>query len=121
MDPMFVTAMIMNESSFRPTIRGTSGEIGLMQILPGTGKWMANKIKVNWEGEKTLKDPVLNIQLGTAYVSYLREKYRHGQLYMAAYNMGPGNLRKALRRQIRPEDYTLKVMSHYFDLYKKIL
>jgi soluble lytic murein transglycosylase len=120
LDPVFLSAMIMNESSFNPSAKGTSGEIGLMQILPTTGKWMAKKIKMPWRGKKTLNNPVLNIKLGAAYVNLLRNKYKHGQLYLAAYNMGPGNLRRALRKSIRPKDYTVAVMKRYFDIYKRI-
>jgi len=120
LDPVFLAAIIMNESSFNPVVKGTSGEIGLMQILPSTGKWIAKKIKMKWRGKKTLRNPVHNIKLGAAYVNLLRTKYKHGQLYLAAYNMGPGNLKRALRKQIRPKDYTVAVMKRYFDIYKKI-
>jgi len=120
LDPVFLSAVIMNESSFNPSAKGTSGEIGLMQILPSTGKWMAKKIKMKWRGKRTLQNPVQNIKLGAAYINLLRNKYKHGQLYLAAYNMGPGNLRRALSKKIRPKDYTVAVMKRYFDIYKKI-
>ena len=120
MDPVFLSAIIMNESSFNPIAKGSSGEIGLMQILPSTGKWMAKKIKMKWRGSKTLSNPIQNIKLGAAYVNLLRNKYKHGQLYLAAYNMGPGNLRKALNKKIRPKDYTVAVMKRYFTIYKSI-
>src|SRR5690606_18523165 len=72
LDPYFVMAVIAGESSFHPHAQGPVGEIGLMQLRLSTGEWMAKKIKMRWRGERTLKDPVSNIKLGTAYIAWLR-------------------------------------------------
>ncbi len=118
LDPFFVMAIIAGESSFNPDARGPVGEIGLMQLRPSTGKWMAKRVKAPWKGERTLRDPVANIKLGTAYVAWLREKFgREGQLYLAAYNMGPKNVKSALSRKVRPKDYPRHVMKRYFGFY----
>jgi soluble lytic murein transglycosylase-like protein len=53
LDPYFVMAVISGESSFNPLAIGPVGEIGMMQIRPTTGKWMANIVKMKWRGEKT--------------------------------------------------------------------
>ena len=111
LDPMFVAAVIEGESSFNPEAKGPVGEIGLMQIRSATGKWMAERLKMKWTGDKMLKDPVKNIVLGTAYLAWLREKFDgHGQLYVAAYNMGSTNVKRALKRSVWPKDYPRHVM-----------
>lgn len=120
LDPMFLTAIIYNESSFNPHAKGSSGEIGLMQILPSTAKWMAKKINYQWKGITSLEMAKDNIIIGSSYLHYLRSKYKDAQLYMAAYNMGPTNLKRALNAKIRPKDYTLAVMKRYLELYKGI-
>lgn len=119
LDPYFVMAVISGESSFNPLAKGPVGEIGLMQIRASTGKWMADILKTPWKGEKTLRDPVANIKLGVAYLAWLREKFNgHGQLYLAAYNMGPGSVKKALNKNIYPKDYPIHVMKRYIAFYR---
>jgi soluble lytic murein transglycosylase len=121
LDPYFVMAVIAGESSFNPQAVGPVGEIGLMQIRLSTGKWMAGITKEQWQGEKTLRDPVANIKLGVAYLAWLRTKFAgHGQLYLAAYNMGPGAVKKAVSRAIYPKDYPIHVMKRYIAFYKEI-
>lgn len=121
LDPYFVMAVISGESSFNPLAIGPVGEIGMMQIRPATGEWMAKKIKFNWKGEKTLRDPVANIKLGTAYLAWLREKFSNqSQLYLAAYNMGPKSVKKAVAKSIWPKDYPIHVMKRYLAFYKSI-
>jgi soluble lytic murein transglycosylase len=110
--------VIENESSFNPKIRGTSGEIGLMQVLPRTAEWIARRVGIKWKGEKTLEDPVTNIRIGSAHLAQLREEFKsQGQLYLAAYNMGSGNVQRALAKQVWPKDYPVRVMSRYLKFY----
>lgn len=121
LDPYFVMAVISGESSFNPLAKGPVGEIGLMQIRPVTGKWIAEITKAEWSGEKMLRDPVQNIKFGVAYLSWLREKFQgHGQLYLAAYNMGPTSVKSALSRNVYPKDYPIHVMKRYLAFYKDI-
>ncbi len=120
-DPYFVMAVISGESSFNPLAIGPVGEIGMMQIRPATGEWIAKKIKMKWHGNKTLRDPLSNIKLGTAYLAWLRAKFdKQGQLYLAAYNMGPKSVRSAMGRNIWPKDYPRHVMKRYLAFYKAI-
>lgn len=120
-DPFFVMAVIEGESSFNNDARGPFGEIGLMQIRLETGKWLAKKINMTWEGEKTLKDPVKNIRLGTLFLSLLRERFDgHGRLYISAYNMGARNVDKSLSKKIWPKDYAQHVMKRYVAAYREI-
>jgi soluble lytic murein transglycosylase len=124
-DPIFLVAVIQTESSFSPVARGTSGEIGLMQLMPDTGNWIAHqagaKSIVLWKGSKTLYDPVMNIRLGAAYLSLLREQFgSDGRLYIPAYNMGPRKLKLAVSQQVIPALYAKRVMKKYLRFYHQI-
>lgn len=120
-DPVFLISVILGESSFDPDRRGSLDEIGLMQLRPKTGEWIAKKYGLPWHGEKSLKDPVSNIRIGAAYLHYLREKFDdHAQLYLAAYNMGQRNVNEALDRKIWPKDYPIHVMRRYLDFYSAL-
>ena len=121
LDPLFLLAVIAKESSFRPDARGTSGELGLMQLMPATGEWIARKMEIKYHGPRTLRDPVQNIRIGAAYLAYLREKFDfHGRLYLSAYNMGATHVNDALDRQIWPKEYSNLVMKNYILLYGEL-
>jgi soluble lytic murein transglycosylase-like protein len=121
LDPYFVMAVISGESSFNPLAIGPVGEIGMMQIRPTTGKWLSEILKTKWRGENSLRDPIQNIRLGTAYLAWLRNKFQgHGQLYLAAYNMGPKSVKNAVSRNVYPKDYPIHVMKRYIAFYKDI-
>jgi soluble lytic murein transglycosylase len=123
LDPVFVMAVIKTESSFNPTMRGSHGEIGLMQIKPDTGKWVALRKGLPWHGRSTLESPMENVRLGVAYLAMLREKADgFANTYVSAYNMGLSKvlrLYKTSRR--RPQIYSLKVMKNYRDIYSHLV
>lgn len=120
-DPIFVLAIIENESSFNPGAVGPVGEIGLMQLRPQTAEWISKIAHLPWKGAKSLNDPATNIRIGTAYLSYLREEFdSKGQLYMAAYNMGSTNVRRAVGRRVLPKVYSTNVMRRYVKFYTRL-
>lgn len=120
-DPVFLLSIIQTESRFDPLAAGTSGEIGLMQILPPTGEWISAKARLPWKDKNTLKDPVANIRIGAAYLAFLRDRFdEHARLYIAAYNMGPRNVDHAQSRKIWPKDYPGLVMRNYVDFYEQL-
>ncbi len=117
-DPVFLLSIIQTESRFNPKAAGAAGEIGLMQILPGTGEWIAAKAKLPYKNKNTLRDPVANIRLGAAYLAFLRDRFdMHARLYIAAYNMGQRNVDHAQSRNIWPKDYPGAVMRNYVEFY----
>lgn len=120
-DPVFLMSVIQGESSFNPAMRGKLDEIGLMQIRPATGEWIAGMNGIRWKGEGTLYDPVQNIRIGAAFLNYLRSKFdAHAQLYLAAYNMGPRNVNQALEQNVWPKDYPQHVMKLYVEFYSRL-
>jgi soluble lytic murein transglycosylase len=120
-DPIFVLALIKTESKFNPRARGSHGEIGLMQIKPETAEWIAERESIPWKDSSTLEDPVINIRIGMAYINYLRMTFSgSANKYLSAYNMGARNVRRLYASEVRPREYSVKVMRNYEDLYSKM-
>jgi soluble lytic murein transglycosylase len=95
LNPLLVTALIRQESRFEPKIRSVAGAVGLMQMMPGTGKWVAQKINLKQYNRENPND---NIQLGTWFLDYTHRKYNNNSLLaVASYNAGPGNVSNWLR------------------------
>ncbi len=84
--PELVAAVVNAESKFRPAARSHRGAVGLMQLVPRTGRWM---------GANNLSDPAENIMAGAKYLKYLSNRFDGDQRkVIAAYNAGEGNVRR---------------------------
>ncbi|MCB0317651.1 MAG: lytic transglycosylase domain-containing protein, partial [Bdellovibrionales bacterium] len=97
-DPLFIASIVKAESTFNPLAKSTQGALGLMQILPPTGKYISDKTdSVSWNGTQALTDPEYNLKLGLAYLKYLESYFGTNKEYvLIAYNWGPANLQKAI-------------------------
>jgi soluble lytic murein transglycosylase len=91
-DPYVVAGLIRQESIFDPRARSRANALGLMQLLPSTGKLVAKKQGVNFTTADQLFNPRINIQLGTAYLAGLLNKYERIEYAAAGYNAGPGRV-----------------------------
>lgn len=89
-DPALIAAVIYAESRFRPDAVSEAGAIGLMQLLPETGRWIAatggERFRV-----KDLYDPKVNVRYGSFYLGRLLDKYVDVRFALAAYHAGQGN------------------------------
>ena len=92
-DPAWIYGIMRRESAFSEDIRSPVGAVGLMQIMPKTAKYIGKKIGVKKVSYQDLSKAENNIQLGSAYLSYLSDKYA-GQkvLATASYNAGPNRV-----------------------------
>jgi soluble lytic murein transglycosylase len=116
MDPLFLLAVIATESRFNMDARGTHGEIGLMQVLPVTAKWLAPQagLPANFD----LHEPAVNIRLGATYFARLRTTFKHkGNRYIGAYNMGVKNVSRLLKSHVEPKEYSSRVLANYSQIY----
>jgi soluble lytic murein transglycosylase len=95
---LLVLALIEQESHFRPKAMGPGGSLGLMQLMPKVARDLANRHGIPWQGVRTLTDPVKNVHLGVLYLAEMRGAFGDTNLAMAAYNIGPGAVRKRLAR-----------------------
>ncbi|MBK1645656.1 lytic murein transglycosylase [Thiocapsa imhoffii] len=92
LEPDWVFAVMRQESRFARTLASHAGAVGLMQLLPTTAREVAlargQTAPSRWE----LLEPARNIELGTAYLAWLRDRFGHVALASAAYNAGPARV-----------------------------
>ncbi|WP_418792097.1 lytic transglycosylase domain-containing protein [Phosphitispora sp. TUW77] len=100
-DPYLVAAIIKTESNFVPTAESPMGAKGIMQIMPETGAWAAEKMKLREFKPDDLYDPEINIKIGAWYISDLTNEFKGNKMVVvAAYNGGRGNVREWLEQGI---------------------
>jgi soluble lytic murein transglycosylase len=86
-DPMFAAGLIRQESTFQADAVSPKNAIGLMQVLPKTGKLLARQLKVRYTKNK-LFEPDFNIEVGMAYIANLVRETGALEYAAAAYNAG---------------------------------
>jgi soluble lytic murein transglycosylase len=86
-DPMFAAGLIRQESTFQADVVSYANAIGLMQILPKTGKILAKQHKIRYT-KASLFDPNINIELGMLYIAGLTRSTGGLEYAAAAYNAG---------------------------------
>lgn len=96
--PALVASVINVESSFKPNRVSKKGAVGLMQIMPTTAKWIAEKLSYNFD-EIDLLNPKTNIEFGVYYLGYLKKYFNDDKLSICAYNAGMGNVKKWTENQ----------------------
>ncbi len=90
----WIYGIMRQESRFIPTIRSSAGALGLMQVMPATGRWTAKKIGMTGFRAASLSEPPVNIALGTTYLRLLFEDLDASPvLATIAYNAGPARAR----------------------------
>jgi len=133
-DPFLVAAIIRVESKYYTYAMSSKGAMGLMQILPTTGKWAAEEIGITNFNNEMLYNPEINIEIGCWYISKLLKQFNNNiRLIVAAYNGGSGNVSKWLNDPEYSSDgknlnnipfketdqYVEKVIKSY-EIYKKL-
>ena len=142
MDPYWVTAMIWTESHFKINAKSRVGANGLMQVMPGTQRFIKRKmLKKGIEFESHDEDRVLalsngywnqalptfkkvleNLEIGIFYIQYLNIKFNNSKHATVAYNMGPTWVWRTLAKKkevgSKRNIYLNKVKRHYSKLVK---
>jgi soluble lytic murein transglycosylase len=89
LDPLFVGALIMAESEWNPRAFSRVGARGLMQLMPDTGRRLAESTGVLLSSDDQLFDATLNLRLGVAYLGELSRRFEGRlPLILASYNAG---------------------------------
>ncbi len=92
-DPYLIAAVIKVESDFSPEVTSPKGAVGLMQLMPETAVWSADKMGLRDFKTDYLTDPEINIKIGTWYLATLQKEFGDDlTLVLAAYNGGRGNV-----------------------------
>jgi soluble lytic murein transglycosylase-like protein len=115
LDPKLVLAVMHIESLYDNFAVSDKDAMGLMQILPSTGAWLAPQLGIAWRGPQMLFDPIINVRLGVAYLRQLMDRY-DGDVAtaLAAYNWGPGHIDGRLRQgEPLPTVYAQSVLAKY--------
>lgn len=90
-DVALLYAIARQESRFAVDIVSSAGAVGLMQLMPGTARWVAKQLARNDYRPALIGDAELNTQFGAYYFKYWLERLdRMPALAAAAYNAGPG-------------------------------
>lgn len=88
-------AISRRESEFDPAVISHAGARGLMQVMPGTAKLMAEKTGLPFETGRLTSDPAYNVSMGTAYLRQLVDEFGPSiALVASGYNAGPGRPRR---------------------------
>jgi soluble lytic murein transglycosylase len=100
-----VYAIARQESTFNQRTLSTAKAMGLMQVTPEAGRYVAKKFNVSFDAKRLMSDPIYNVQLGAAELGDLFEDYRGSYiLSFAGYNAGRGRIRDWVARFGDPRD-----------------
>src|SRR5690606_24350900 len=106
-DARLVAAVVRVESRYVPSARSSKGARGLMQLMPDTGAWVAERLGLGPVEPDELEDPELNLRLGTWYLAYQIRAFNGDlTLALAAYNGGGPTCGGGWRRSGGPGRWT---------------
>jgi peptidoglycan lytic transglycosylase len=91
LDPMLVAGLSRQESAFNPNAHSSQNALGVMQLLPKTGRLLAKQEKIRYSTSQ-LFNADYNIRLGTAYFADLKKQFGSDEAALAAYNAGEDRL-----------------------------
>jgi soluble lytic murein transglycosylase len=94
LEEAWVLGVVRQESRFIVDARSGAGAAGLMQLLPHTARWVAQKTGYRGYSAKRVADVETNIALGTRYLKFVLDGTGHPVLASTAYNAGPNRARR---------------------------
>jgi soluble lytic murein transglycosylase len=90
LDPAWMYAIVRQESAFIADARSPAGALGLMQIMPGTGRKIGRSLERPLKNREQLLDADISLEFGSTYLRNLLDQLNgHPVLAAAAYNAGP--------------------------------
>lgn len=117
-DPLLLVSMAITESHCRPDVRGGSGEYGMLQVMPGTGRWIAGRLGyAEWQPGDML-DISTNVQFAAYYLRVVTREFNGDtQRGVLAYNRGSAGARSWMAENSPTEHYYVRrVMGTYSKL-----
>jgi soluble lytic murein transglycosylase len=104
-DPSIAYSIARTESHFNQRVVSTAKAVGLMQVTPAAGQYIAKKFKAIFDWKRMQTDPVYNTQIGAAELGDLIQYYRGSYiLTFAGYNAGRGRVKEWIERFGDPRD-----------------
>ncbi len=105
LDPYLMAALVAQESTFTADIRSSANAVGLMQLIPSTGRLYASKVGLRGFVVSQLRSPETNVRLGMTYFKDLVDRFGHAYLALASYNAGENRVaRWMVERPGLPQD-----------------
>jgi soluble lytic murein transglycosylase len=92
LDRYLIAALMAQESTFTAEIRSYANAYGLMQIIPSTGRIYARKLGIKPFTTAMLRQPEINVRLGTQYFKDLVDRFGGAHYALASYNAGEGRV-----------------------------
>jgi soluble lytic murein transglycosylase len=126
LDPLIITALVQVESGFKSAVVSPMGARGMMQIMPDTGKFLAEAVAGEYGFQPTafrpesLDDPVLNLRLGIYYLHDLKKQFQHLKLALTAYNFGPADTQNRLENNHDLSDEFARLVLDAYQRHKMI-
>jgi soluble lytic murein transglycosylase len=118
--PPILFALIRTESAFQSEVISHAGAVGLTQLMPATAQEMADRIRrvggpdyAGMEGGLDLKNPEINVHIGTFYLNYLMERFDDELLSLLAYNGGMNRVRRWRNACTLPDDLFHETISFH--------
>jgi soluble lytic murein transglycosylase len=100
LDPAYMYGIVRSESAFREDAVSPAGALGLMQVMPATGRLVAKQIGYKLSDTRALRRATTNVPIGSAYLRMMLDRYDdNGILASSAYNAGPHRVDRWLPRQ----------------------
>ena len=97
LDLAWIYALTRAESAFIEDVRSPAGALGLMQVMPATGKLTAKRIGLRNYNTRKLQESNTNVRIGSAYLKQMYKSFNNNSvLATAAYNAGPTNVKRWL-------------------------
>jgi soluble lytic murein transglycosylase len=93
LDPHFVAALVVQESTFVPDVRSSANAVGLMQLMAPTGRQYARRLKLPYSS-RLLTNPEANVRMGTTYLADKVREFGSLHLALASYNAGERAVRR---------------------------
>ena len=118
-----ILALVKRESTFNPKAISRNGAAGLLQLMPPTARELGLKVPSYENVRKPTPDPSIderfhptkNLNAGIKYMHEMLERYNGDySLALAAYNVGPGNVRKNGKLSRSAERHVSKVLEGYY-------
>jgi soluble lytic murein transglycosylase len=104
-DASWLLAIARQESAFNPQARSHAGAMGLMQVMPATGKQIGGWLNKPLNQDSELYNPARNIEMGSFYIRRMQDQFQSNPvLATAAYNAGPHRVSRWLPEQTMPAD-----------------
>lgn len=119
-DPLLVMAVILSESTFKRRQVSGVGARGIMQLMPATGRDLADRSGIDLASSEELFNPVTNVKLGTLHLFEQILKFKDVRKAIISYNLGETRLRGKIRnKKSIPQKYFKTIWDNYNMLKEK--